>query len=323
MWWEPRSERERSLAIAVQQLQSWFREQGLNDVPIAWGVGSAWSPIDERLVPLVLLNSDLFKNPTEHIAYPIPLDLYREELGQQSRLPRIPGSQRLHFMIVGRPRPSLAVEDLLGKFLAFTDPIICKQTGMLGTAAVRVWDDNVGEYGLLTAGHVFPKGLNSPVERRRRRLWLLSQREEIGYVSHHVSPQGPAPQWDAAVIRLSKPAARASPVVNTLEYFRQPEMVLAHGAISGVVKEAAVLQGALVEGGAADTRWMNCWMVAPAGVLTSGDSGTAVFTRKGVYLGLYVGSSFLEGSETVLVHYVQDACSLEKHVMRQWQVSFR
>jgi hypothetical protein len=215
-------------------------------------------------------------------------------------------------------------QEIVSKYLGFRDPIICKQSGKLGTAAVKVWDDEVKEYGLLTAGHIFPKGVGSPVERQRRIFGVWPTRESLGVVSHHVAPSGPAPQWDAAVVRLSKAVQWIPPIVRTLHSFTQPEPVVAYGAISGLIKNAAVLQGALVEGGSEGTRWKNCWMVAPSGVLTSGDSGTAVFTRKGgELLGVYVGCSFLEATGQALVHYVQDADSLEKEVLSPWQVSFR
>jgi hypothetical protein len=329
MWWEPRNDREEALAYAVRQLQIWFREQKFEDQPIAWGFGSAWSPFAEELVPTVLLNSELFEDrldkfPIDQPPFPIPINvLFRIPATKNLYLPSLEGPLPLHVIMVSRPQPASLSEGILNSYVGFRDPIICMQTGKLGTGAVRVWDEEVKEYGLLTAGHTFPKGVYSPVQRQKRRLWRFSRREYIGRVSHHVVPNGPEPEWDAAVIRLEKSRQWLSPIVGTLTHFRQPEPVIAFGAISGVVTEAAVLQGALVEGGAAPMRWKNCWMVLPSGVLTSGDSGTAVFTRKGDYLGLYVGSSFLLGSDQAFVHYVQDACSLEKEVLSRWHVSFR
>jgi hypothetical protein len=63
-------------------------------------------------------------------------------------------------------------------------------------------------------------------------------------------------------------------------------------------------------------------MLTPAGVLTSGDSGAAVFTRRDqAFLGTYVGASIFEGSGRAYVHYIQDAASLEQNVLKKWNVS--
>ncbi len=149
--------------------------------------------------------------------------------------------------------------------------------------------------------------------------------EPIGEVSRHVLPDRTAAGWDGAIVRLSNPFAahHSDTVQSTLKRFTSPEPILVHGAISGLVSEAAVLQGALVEGGSEDVKWKNCWMVAPGGVLTSGDSGAAVFTRRGSnFLGVYVGTSYFISSNKAVVHYVQDAATLETEIMRGWNCHF-
>jgi hypothetical protein len=336
MWWEPRSETEASLAGAVRQLQGWYREQIARERPVAWGVGSAWSNVTHRLEPFVLLNREMFGGSRIDEALnaptPLPIDFFqiqslvnaaRGQFNPLQQLPQFGGSLQLHAMAVGRPRPS-SVGPLTERYLALTDPIICNQTGEQGTAAVKVVDATTGEVGLLTAGHVFPRGKGSPVDRSRRTFWRGHRREELGCVSHHIAPTDRTATWDAAVIRLAKPASFqwANAVVNTLQAFREPVPVVAYGATSGEVRQAALLQGALVEGGAGEVHWKNCWMVAPTGVLASGDSGAAVFARTGEFMGLYVGCSRFADTGTVMAHYVQDAFSLGKEVLSGWQVHF-
>jgi hypothetical protein len=336
MWWEPRGESEASLAGAVRQLQGWYREQISREQPVAWGVGSAWSFLTGQLEPFVLLNREMFDRERFDDSlgrpFPIPIELFQAafprlfgsgEFNPLQQLPRFGSSLQLHAMAVGRPRPS-AAGLLPNRYLAFTDTIICRQTGAEGTAAVKVVDATTGEAGLLTAGHVFPRGKGSRVDRSRRTFWRLHRREELGYVSHHIAPSGRTPSWDAAVIRFSKPSsfAWAGPVVNMLRYLKEPVSVVAYGATSGAVRQAAIVQGALVEGGAGEVHWINCWMIGPTGVLASGDSGAAVFARTGEFMGLYVGCSYFEDTDAVLTHFVQDAFTLSTEVLAGWQVHF-
>lgn len=336
MWWEPRTELEGSLRAAVRQLQGWYREQIFREQPVAWGVGSAWSVVNKRLEPFVLLNRAIFDrqrfDDVLGSTFAIPVELFqsaypelfgRGEFNPLQQLPRFGGSLQLHAMAVGRPRPS-STGPLPNRYLAFTDTIVCQQTGKEGTAAVKVVDTTTGEAGLLTAGHVFPRGKGSRVDRSRKVFWRLHRREELGYVSHHVAPTSREPSWDAAVIKFTKSSLFlwAAPVVNMLRSFRQPVPVVAYGATSGALKQAAILQGALVEGGAGEVHWLNCWMVAPSGVLASGDSGAAIFAKTGEFMGLYVGCSDFEDTSTVLTHYVQDAFTLSTEVLAGWQIRF-
>jgi hypothetical protein len=63
-------------------------------------------------------------------------------------------------------------------------------------------------------------------------------------------------------------------------------------------------------------------MMAPSGVLNSGDSGSAVFTRRDArFLGMYVGSSHLRAANKALFHYVQDAFTLEAEVLSRWNIN--
>jgi hypothetical protein len=287
----------------------------------------------------VLLNRELFVGDRFAAAlaprFPIPIELFqipslleseRGRFNPLQTLPRFGGSLRLLAMAVGRPRKSSRLwgpNDVPNRYLAFTDPIVCRQTGEQGTAAVKVWDTETGEAGLLTAGHVFPRGEGSWVDRVSKKWWRLQRREELGQVSHCVQPTNRTASWDAAVIRLTKPSEFhwADAVVKMLERFKEPVFVVAFGATSGAVREAGIV-AALPEGGAGEVQWKNCWVVTPTGVLASGDSGAAIFVQTGEFVGLYVGASCVESTGTVLAHYVQDAYSLEKEVLSGWNVRF-
>lgn len=341
MWWEARTESEISLAGAVRQLRVWYREQIARDQPVAWGIGSAWDYVGEhRLQPFVLLNRELFVGDRFAAAleprFPVPIELFeipsllesqRGQFNPLQTLPRFGGSLRLLGMAVGRPRKSSRLwgpNDVPNRYLAFTDPIVCRQTGEQGTAAVKVWDTETGEAGLLTAGHVFPRGEGSWVDRVSKKWWRLQRREELGQVSHCVQPTDRTASWDVAVIRLTKPTEFhwADAVVKMFERFNEPVYVVAFGATSGAVREAAILRGALDEGGAGEVHWKNCWMAGPSGVLASGDSGAAIFAVTGEFLGVYVGCADFEASGTVLTHFVQDAYSIERELLSGWKMRF-
>ena len=336
MWWEPRSEQEFPLASSVAQLQRWFRERRGPAASLAWGIASCWSPVHEQLAPTVLLDSGLLGD-REHLRYAdekfgpfaVPVNLLSSEgdglpRGWDSPLPRIEGRVPLHVMFVSRPEPSASAAGILQKYLTLREPVVCEKTGKLGTAGVAVWDDAVQKHAILTAGHIFPKGVGSPVSQRRKNIFGFSRRVPLGVISHHICPNGPTPAWDAAIIRLTRAAGYAAPATGVFPGFTRPEPVVAYGAISGAVDEGAVLQGALVEGGSGQFNWKNCWMLGPATLLTSGDSGTAVFTLKSSkFLGLFVGTSYFVSSGRSIVHYVQDARSLENEVFSGWQVRFQ
>jgi hypothetical protein len=282
MWWEPLTRRDELLLLAVEQLTRWFREQPRRDKDrIAWGVGSVWSESLKALMPLVLLNSErippsLLSRAPEGIVF--PMQLVSESFPDffpASLLPEIDSSlPPPHAMLVTRPRPSNVLRDtaesIVENFLHFHEPIICEQTGSLGTAGVTVRYQDTGGYGLLTAGHVFPRGLGSAVSRRRRGF-LRSTIDHIGRVSHHEVPDGQVAGWDAAIIQLDKSLFRFQGVKirRMLQRLDKDESVVVEGATTGLVKEAAVLRGAMVEGGSEDMMWKNCWTLAPSGVLTS------------------------------------------------------
>ena len=95
---------------------------------------------------------------------------------------------------------------------------------------------------------------------------------------------------------------------------------MAYGAFSGLVRNA-LTHGGLEQLHSGNGIWKNCWMVAPTGILTSGDSGAAVFTRnERKFLGVYIGQSTVGGEPAI--HYVQDSYTLQQEVLRTWNIEF-
>jgi hypothetical protein len=161
----------------VEQLTAWFRKPPRpfkskrthikhgGEEAIAWGVGSVWSEWSEALMPLVLLNSERIPAPLRSEipdSLGIPLEFVRKQFSEcypSSSLPEIESELPIFTMLVTRPRPSNSLrnraEIAIGNFLNFREPIICEQTASLGTAGVTVRYQDIGGYGLLTAGHVF------------------------------------------------------------------------------------------------------------------------------------------------------------------------
>jgi len=85
---------------------------------------------------------------------------------------------------------------------------------------------------------------------------------------------------EPAVIRLAKiKKPSVSLVWRKYERFKSPEKIWVHGAFSKLVLKA-VVQGALTDLGSDQMMWKDCWIVAPSGLLTDGDSGAAVFVER-------------------------------------------
>ncbi len=327
MWWQPRNDLEHALAGAMEVLGAWFRDvRGVRERRrIAWGFGTGWSNKQRALVPLVLLNEEIFpapvrvtERPEGRILEPLPLDL----LGHQPFPVAFPQlDPLLHFLPVGPPRRSSIADEIFDAVLTVHEPIVCGRTGEMGTAGVVVHETDSGAACLLTAGHVFPKGVDSPVRRGRRRLFKRLWTKSLGVVIRHVVPDGKQPGWDAAVIRVFGRLPLGTRVVrNQLRYFERQESVVGYGAFSGLIRNAYV-HGCLVVLEGADTEWKNCWMAAPTGILTAGDSGAAVFTRSGrKFLGLYIGQGTVGGRTGA--HYVQDSFTLQEEVLKSWNIEF-
>jgi hypothetical protein len=331
MWWEPRHEDEYGVSRAVTVLRDWFGGPRNRENPFAWGYGSVWSPGVGALAPLILLNAESLElEPRGRTEFKQSIQLLLAN--EVDNLNGFRGDQylrglayefRVHFLPVRRPRSSSLHQEIFRRYLPIRGPIVCGRTGKLGSPGISVWDATNAEPGFLTAGHVFPEGVDSTVMLPGSFFWPF--RRQIGEVSHHVVPKGNAYGWDAAVVRhrprtfFWSPAAR-----RVLGRFRRPEPVVVHGAISGSVSQAAVLQGALEQVQSDAMNWTNCWMIGPSGVLTSGDSGASVFTRSdAAWLGTFVGSSYFRSGNAPFIHYVQDGESLERTVLAHWGVQLR
>jgi hypothetical protein len=216
------------------------------------------------------------------------------------------------------------VEGVIDDFVRFRDSIVGNPRGEPGTAGVLVLDSAANKPGLLTAGHIFPGGAGEKVDIIKRGLLFFETREPLGQVTHHEIPLPNQAGWDAAIVELLEGVQPSGRLVGQgVNGLVSPEPVVVHGSITGFVLEAAV-QGALNEiaYGESGRRWKCCWIMAPSGVLKSGDSGAAVFTRRdSCLLGMFVGSSYLKRSNKALFHYVQDAFSLEADLLKRWRIT--
>lgn len=325
MWWEPSNRNEELLAGALRQLGRWFGEQRSGEQPVAWGYGSIWSRRHQALVPFVLTNPQRGFNSGRRYSddsVATPVDVLGR--GEAERLPRLDSLLPLYALAIGRPRPSSMADELINEFIPIRNTIACVETGERGTAGIAVLRTADSKYhGLLTAGHVFPRGCGSQVVQVSRRL-LRRKKTALGHVAAHVVPSGTSPGWDAAMVLVPDPFRSRAPLVRrTLDGFTSPESIVVHGAVRGSPPDAGV-HGAITVVCGERMSWLNCWFIGPSGVLTGGDSGAAVFTRRQrELLGMYVASSDSRASGRPLFHYVQDAHSLELHVLRSWGVRYR
>jgi hypothetical protein len=341
MWWEPRSDHEIRLAKDMDSLRGFFGEFGPKKEkewekekgPILFGFGSIWVAEYRALMPFMLFNS-----AHEWLRkYRRPFELFRmraeKSFPPPIPLPLPPTSLPLFGMLVGYPKPSSSsgalttvtnqlanIAGIIDDFVRIREPIICNSTGSRGSAGILVSDS--GHAAVLSVGHVFPQGINSLVDQEHVVALFLRKRSPLGTVSHCAVPNPGQAGWDVAVIRLDAPIHPSGVIVTqTQERFLSPEPVAIHGGLSGFVPQAAVM-GALIEVDYGIARWLNCWFIGPSGVLKSGDSGSAVFTKKdSCFLGLYVGSSNFDDGARPLFHYVQDGQSLDQFVLRGWGIS--
>jgi hypothetical protein len=238
MWWEPRTDQESRVASAIAQLKSWFGEISSDTAPVAWGFGSTWTA-DGTLVPLALLNSDRFSTMP-------PFRLFdRSRITEPLEGTYFPptSSAPLHVMFVTPPRPSSGalslqeqmslVDGVFNDFVRIRERIVGNPQGAPGTAAVLVRDRATGRHGVLTAGHIFPGGQGSRVDRLDTWYYFFWDRRQIGQLIHHEVPVPNAAGWDAAVIELSNAVQpRGRLAARGVERFEEPEAVVVHGAIT-------------------------------------------------------------------------------------------
>ncbi|MEA3063124.1 MAG: hypothetical protein QOJ94_2905 [Sphingomonadales bacterium] len=331
MWWEPQDEHELLVLEDVELLSSWFQERHMEKSAPAWGVGSVWVTDEEALFPFVLLNAALIegawmgyeKSPWRDGGLPI----FRSDdraIGRERGL-GVPET-RLPLFVSFAFRP-VAAETRLKQALQFIedqiavrDYVVCRNTGACGTAAVQVRDRQDGKIGLLTAGHTFPDGVGSLVERLKwRHLRRLSPHSRFGRISHHVMPRPGRADWDVAVIRCRNGLdQRSQTLTHCRSRLRRDESVFAYGARSGFMSDATIVRAAMRSHGDEFRTWKNCWLMGPSGVLRPGDSGSAIFaTADHALFGLYVGSSRTAFGRASF-HFVQDAHSIGQQVLSSW-----
>jgi hypothetical protein len=331
MWWVPQSDSEARLSEDMNTLRGFRAEAAESGV---WGIGSIWSAEYRTLVPVIALESE--------DSTPLIFDIgTRDGEPLEVRLPFRPPRTNgpLHIMKLARPTPKSVggeererVSSWINDFVQIRDPLICRSTNKRGSGAISVeahihYNHSYNNHfyssghrfypGLLTAGHTFPGGVGSVVDQERTIALFFSKRKLLGKVSRWVVPEPGKAGYDAAIIELFQRTKRHRQLVTKYRRrFLAPEPIVVYGAVSGLISRAAVM-GALVEVDYGEARWLNCWLVAPSGMLRGGDSGSAVFTREdNAFLGLYVGSSGF--SSRPLFHYVQDGWSLQRDVLRHW-----
>lgn len=341
MWWEPTNDYERVLAEDVRSVRSWLIENPNARQLHSFGAGSVWSWYHQALVPTIVMSQFPVRLLAGQAIWPkrrswlYSLGVSAEERSDR-RLPLPYTKLPLHIVVAKEPKeanstvPSseisaamqLTADRIMDAFVRVRDPIICATTRKSGTAGVIAFRHS--QPILLTAGHTFAgEGADVLQLGSRKLLGLLRRPSElfIGNVVHHrvPAPNGTA-DWDVAAIVLN-PRAELPPlplVSRLYQSFQSAEKIRVHGAYSGLVTRA-VVQGALTDLG----KWKNCWMVAPSGLLSDGDSGAAVFVeRDASFLGMYVAQSWLPGSGLPFFHYVQDAFTLQRDALSRWGITF-
>lgn len=331
MWWEPGDEHESRVRTDVERLSSWFRDQHKEGSALAWGVGSVRIREQGALFPFVVFNAfridgswkRFVKAASPDPEFPIfPASQVPIGMEEGSGLPQtsLPVFGTFAFRPVAADTRLERARRFIADQIAVRDYVICRNTGALGTAAVRVFDPQAGSIGLLTAGHTFPDGVGTLVQRRRwRGFGFLSPRSPFGRISHHVMPSPGREDWDVAIISCPTGLDRAArTVTHCRSHLVGDESVFAQGARSGFMSDATIVRAALRSHGDEFRTWKNCWLMGPGGVLRPGDSGTAIFsTVDHALLGFYVGSSRTALGRASF-HYVQDASSIQQHLLSSW-----
>jgi hypothetical protein len=233
------------------------------------------------------------------------------------------------------PPVVLSVSDLEAAAVGAGDRTRCAATHARGTlgfpvarSGTRVVD------GFLSAGHVFPLGLNSVAQLEIPQRFSSNSYSVLGTVVAHADPvnAGSPGGWDYALIGLDAgivpPAALTSTVASLSTTLPQPLPVTMHGGISGV--QSGGIVGVLMTLGvpsppapAAISRlWRDSWILIPSATAQQGDSGAAVLDAASYEaIGILVGGSRQLPATTYAVQYVQDLESLLQHELALASVS--
>ena len=226
------------------------------------------------------------------------------------------------------PRPVvLSVSDFEAAAVGVGDRTRCAATrsrGSIGFPVSRFGTPSVD--GFLSAGHVFPNGLNSVAELETPRQFTSNSYSALGSVVAHADPVYAAGRggWDYSLVALNlgiiPPAGLTSTVASLPLTLPEPLPVTMHGGISGV--QSGGIIGALltlgVPRGSASAvisrLWRDCWILIPSATAQQGDSGAAVLNAaSNEAIGILVGGSRQLPATTYAVQYVQDLENLLRY----------
>ncbi len=182
-----------------------------------------------------------------------------------------------------------------------------REFGSEGVRVVRVDGDNGWCPGFLTAGHVLPGGVATPVvaipnQHVIRRIGEYVGRgwaRRVGEVSLHQSPRtaaggGQGGSFDFAVVDLDHVDADswhatdfAAPLLPAPRIFENAQRLCVVGGVSGYTDHVSVTGALMV----AEKRWRDCWVLGPSTALQKGDSGSVAYVYEtGETFGMVVGS---------------------------------
>ena len=315
MWWPPKTPDEVALGEVVPRLQEQFFSTLTNELVL--GVGSFFSPTG--LVPMLLLNESLLwqGSPT-----------FKKNLGQFPMTPlatvppaiknQVPGWQFPNegvALFVSPPEPCASGDTIVATTGA---AIRCQATRARGTLGLHLVSPRSRAF--LTVGHLCPMGVGSVVELVNERIFG-SDASPLGKIVAASNPvtAGGVPAYDYAVIDLDPSVKIEAPKHHGCAVIpsplTQPLRATLHGAVSGVKPDAAICGALNVHGGPYGI-WKNSWMLLPSGIVSQGDSGAALLLNSDQSaLGMVVGGSRFDGSDSYLVQYAHDMESLQRDVL--------
>jgi hypothetical protein len=316
MWWTPKTEDELHLSNILPKMQEQF--YSMLESERVLGVGSLFSP--KGLLPLMLLHEDMLSGTLKRNlgAFPLtPMANMPQAIRNQLSNWQLPEDGMALF--VSPPEPAAAsgtIEAASGSVIRCQ---ITRKRGTLGLPLVSIRPN--WSRAFLTVGHLCPMGVGSVVELVDERLFGTDFRT-LGKVVAHSNPVTPITSragYDFAVVELDPGVKVDAPKYSGFSVVRspltQPLRATLYGAISGVKPQAAIF-GALDVYGGPHGIWKNAWMLLPSGLVSQGDSGGVLLLDSDQsVLGMVVGGSRFDESDSYLVQYAHDMDSLQREAL--------
>jgi len=313
MWWEPSSDSEFEVVSWLKSAQE--RHLSERDRNQVWGVGSYFAP--KKIRPLVLLNEDLLEESS-----PIPRLLHFRHLPNQiyEKLKEWNFPHSTVFLSLTEPEPLSNPSSIPVYAGAVLRCIASNKQGTIGPS-VEGLDSSGNRYkGILTAGHVTPKGNGSSVEIIQQQRLLQPVYQPMGSVICHKDPVShTGPGYDVSVVKLDKnthiTGFKPAGVAGIQRTLTQPLLCTMYGGVSGILYQAGIV-GALTSYGNQNRLWSNSWLMLPSTVATLGDSGSLVsINSTSEAVGMLVGGSRAANAPWYLCWYAQDLFSIQKDVL--------